>query len=143
MYNILKPYCAFPLSFLLVLYVKNLNLQFVGRWKIDRSCGQNSQHVRFSNRQKIEFCFRIRTLKVVGFVCLSFHFSKYAMSAYLNISSGLVSCTWLPHLGQSLLSSKCWTIQVLQTEGEKKKKRKKNLDQDLSNTDWTQHSDTS
>lgn len=39
-------------------------------------------------------------------------------TSYLSISSGLVSWTWMPHFGQSLLSSKCCTIQLLQTAGE-------------------------
>lgn len=38
--------------------------------------------------------------------------------SHLSISSGLVSWTWMPHLGQSLLSSKCCTMQLLQTAGE-------------------------
>lgn len=45
---------------------------------------------------------------------------------YLSISKGLVSWTCIPHSGHSLLSSKCWTIQLLQTRGEGNKKKRKN-----------------
>ena len=41
---------------------------------------------------------------------------QFMAVTYLSISRGFVSCTWMPHLGQSLLSSKCWTMQLLQTE---------------------------